>query len=171
MNESVIHVLRAGDSYTADWGDGPRRCAVGRGGIGEKLKEDDGITPAGLWPLRRILYRADRLTRPPCALNAAPITRQDGWCDAPGDANYNKQVKLPYPASAESLWRADALYDVVVVVGYNDIPIMAGKGSAIFMHIAQPDYAPTEGCVALACEDLLQALSGLTPQALLDIHP
>ena len=89
---------------------------------------------------------------------AAAIAPDDGWCDAPDDGAYNRPVKLPYPASAETMWRDDDLYDLVVVLGHNDDPPVAGWGSCIFAHQAKPDYAPTEGCVALAREDLLELL-------------
>lgn len=146
-----------------DWGSGARRCAVGRSGIGEKRKEGDGVTPVGRFPIRRVLYRADRLKRPQTALSVSMIMPGDGWCDAPSDPRYNKPVTLPYVASAEKMWREDALYDVVTVLGFNDEPVVRGLGSAIFLHVARADYAPTEGCVALALSDLVAALAQLMP--------
>jgi L,D-peptidoglycan transpeptidase YkuD (ErfK/YbiS/YcfS/YnhG family) len=166
----AITVRREGETYQAEWGRGWKRCAVGFGGIGEKLREGDGITPVGRWPLRRVLYRADRLSPPPSALPATAIAPEDGWCDAPDDPNYNRLVKLPYRASAEHMWRQDALYDLVVVVGFNDRPVRPGKGSAIFLHLARPDYGTTEGCVAFARADLLEAISLLTRDAVVDIR-
>jgi L,D-peptidoglycan transpeptidase YkuD (ErfK/YbiS/YcfS/YnhG family) len=148
------------------------RCALGRGGVaptGTK-REGDGATPAGLWPLRRLLYRPDRLSAPKSRLPVATLKPNDGWCDAPGDPAYNQPVILPYPASAEHLWRDDGLYDVIVVLGYNDAPVVPGRGSAIFLHIARPDYSPTEGCVALAQSDLLAILETATTWDALRIH-
>ncbi|MEX2618524.1 MAG: L,D-transpeptidase family protein [Alphaproteobacteria bacterium] len=139
------------------------RCALGRSGIRDAKTEGDGATPRGCYALRRVLYRADRLPPPETGLALAAIAPQDGWCDAPDDPAYNRPVTLPYPASAESLWRDDGLYDVVVVLGHNDDPPVAGKGSAIFMHVARPGYAPTEGCVALAIDDLLDVLRRCGP--------
>jgi L,D-peptidoglycan transpeptidase YkuD (ErfK/YbiS/YcfS/YnhG family) len=165
----LISVRHAHGRHIVDWGAGARPCAVGRAGIGEKTTEGDGITPVGTWPLRRVLYRADRLAPPKTGLQLAAISANDGWCDAPDDHNYNLPVKLPYPASAERLWRDDALYDIVVVVGFNDTPIIPAKGSAIFLHVAAMDFAPTEGCVALDKADLLQLLAGITPMAKLRI--
>ena len=165
-----IEVRREGSFYVADWGFGPRRCAVGRGGVAQKLREGDGVTPIGVWPLRRVFYRPDRLKLPHTSLQIATIAHDDGWCDAPDDAHYNAQVKLPYPASAECFWREDRLYDLIVVVGFNDMPVFPGKGSAIFIHVAYPDYAPTEGCVALARDDLLEALEQLTPDSVLRLR-
>ena len=157
-----IVVKREGEIYLADWGAGARRCAVGRAGIGEKESEGDGITPIGRWPLRRVFYRADRLPAPSTVLSVAEIEPDDAWCDVPSDPNYNRLVRLPYGALDERLWREDALYDVVAVVGYNDAPVVPGKGSAIFLHVARPDCAPTAGCVALSRGDLLEALAQLT---------
>lgn len=158
---NLVTIRRDGDFETADWGAGIRRCAVGWGGIGVKSREGDGVTPVGTWPIRRVLYRADRLGAPQCAFPAAAIQRDDGWCDAPGDENYNRPVTLPYPAGAEELWRNDALYDLIVVLGYNDAPVIAGMGSAIFLHVAAPDFSPTAGCVALRQDDLLSLLGAL----------
>jgi L,D-peptidoglycan transpeptidase YkuD (ErfK/YbiS/YcfS/YnhG family) len=166
-----ISVRREGEIYVADWGAGPRRCAVGRAGIGEKLREGDGVTPAGRWPLRRVLYRADRIAAPRTQLPLAPIEPDQAWCDVPDDPNYNQLVRLPLGTTEEHLWRADSLYDVIVVVGFNDAPVVPGKGSAIFVHRARSDYDPTAGCVALARDDLLEALAQLTPADALVVGP
>lgn len=139
------------------------RCALGRGGIRADKREGDGATPAGVLALRRLLYRADRLARPPAHLPAEPLAPADGWCDDPSHPDYNRAIRLPHPGRAEALWRDDPLYDVVGVLGWNDAPVVPGRGSAIFLHLARPDLAPTEGCIALARADLLAALAaGLT---------
>jgi L,D-peptidoglycan transpeptidase YkuD (ErfK/YbiS/YcfS/YnhG family) len=119
--------------------------------------------------MRRVLYRADRLARLTTALPLRSIARNDGWCDAPTDPNYNRLVTLPYDASHEEMWRQDRLYDIVVVLGFNDDPVIAGKGSAIFLHIAREGYAPTEGCVALALPDLVDLVHDATPESVVDI--
>jgi L,D-peptidoglycan transpeptidase YkuD (ErfK/YbiS/YcfS/YnhG family) len=155
-------VVKSGTGgVVADWGAGERRAAVGHAGIGEKQREGDRLTPVGRWPLRRVLYRADRMAKPVTALPLAAIAPDSGWCDAPDDSNYNRAVVLPYAAGAERLWRDDGLYDLVVVAGFNDDPVVPGKGSAIFLHVAAPDYAPTEGCVALGAADLREAVAQL----------
>ncbi len=130
------------------------RCAIGRGGVRRDKREGDGATPVGTWPLRRVLYRPDRGDPPETALSVAPLAPEDGWCDDPAHADYNRPVTLPHPARHERLWRDDRLYDFVVVLGHNDDPVVPGAGSAVFLHVAQDDYAPTEGCVALAAADL-----------------
>ena len=156
-----ITVRQDGSDFTAQWGNGPRRCAVGRAGIGIKQREGDGITPIGKWPLRQVHYRADRVERPQTVLPVEKIEPDDAWCDLPDDPNYNRLVRLPYATLNERLWRDDNLYDVMVVVGFNDDPVVRGKGSAIFLHLAREDYAATAGCVALTHNDLVEALGQL----------
>ena len=77
---------------------------------------------------------------------------------------------MPYAASAENMWRDDALYDVVAVIGHNDHPVIDGAGSAIFLHVAPPDGEPTAGCVALDFVNLLSVLRLMTPSSVIDIH-
>lgn len=134
------------------------RAALGRAGVSIDKQEGDGATPAGILPMRRVLYRADRLRAPDCRLPIEPIAPNDGWCDDPAQADYNRQIRLPHDGSYEELWRRDDLYNVIGVLGWNDTPIQRGRGSAIFLHIARPDYAPTEGCVAVALPDLRRML-------------
>ena len=145
-------------SGIAVWGDRRFRCALGRGGVSRDKREGDGATPAGSWPMRQVLYRADRLASPQTALPLSAIGATDGWCDAPRDAAYNQPVRLPYPASAETLWREDGVYDLIVPLGFNDVPVVPCAGSAIFLHVARADFAPTEGCIALTLPDLLRVL-------------
>lgn len=139
-------------------------CALGRAGIVAAKCEGDGGTPRGRFALRALYYRADRLAPPPCVLPARPIAPDDGWCDASADPAYNRPVNLPYGASAETLWRADHLYDLIVPLGYNDDPVVAGAGSAIFFHLAKTEggkLAATEGCVALSLADMRAVLARL----------
>ncbi len=141
------------------WPNGRVQCALGKNGVIVDKHEGDLATPVGTFALRQVFYRADRLARPPITgLPLRVLHPDDGWCDAPDHPLYNREIKKPFPASHESLWREDGLYDVIVVLGHNDDPPIAGLGSAIFLHIAKPDYAGTEGCVALAQEDLLRLL-------------
>lgn len=144
-------------------------CAIGRGGLKPVKREGDGATPIGCWVVRAVWYRADRGRRPATGLNVRPIRPRDGWCDATHDRNYNRPVTHPYPASAERMWREDDLYDVVVVLGYNDVPRRRGRGSAIFMHHARNDYRPTEGCVAMAPRDLRFVLGRLSRRSRIQI--
>lgn len=152
------------------WGARQYRCAVGKGGVRADKREGDGATPAGRFQLRRLFWRADRLARPVTRLPIAKIDEADGWCDDPSDRAYNTHVRLPYPARHETLWRADGLYDLVAVIGYNDDPPHPNRGSAIFMHVASARYDPTEGCVALARDDLIAVLADCGTDTMIDIR-
>jgi len=139
------------------------RAALGRGGVRTDKQEGDGATPSGVLLLRRVLYRADRGPPPVCAVPIEPLAPDDGWCDDPAHTDYNRMVHLPHDGRCEALWRTDVLYDLIGVLGWNDAPMVRGMGSAIFLHIATPDYAPTDGCVALALGDLRRVMAaGLT---------
>jgi L,D-peptidoglycan transpeptidase YkuD (ErfK/YbiS/YcfS/YnhG family) len=151
------------------WSGGRAAAAVGRAGVKADKHEGDGATPAGTYPLLSILYRPDRIAAPLSQLPVKPLWPSDGWVDEPADANYNRPVSLPYPASAEQMWREDDLYDALVVIGYNIEPVVPGAGSAIFLHIATPDFAPTAGCVAVRKEILLQLLPLLGPGSQIEI--
>lgn len=140
-------------------------CALGRSGRSFTKREGDGATPGGRWQLTQVFYRPDRLRRPLTGLPVRPLRRNDGWCDAVGDRNYNRRVKHPYPVSAEHLWRDDALYDVIVVLDHNARPRIQAGGSAIFMHIARPGFSPTEGCIALRKRDMLMLLAQIGRKA------
>jgi len=136
-----------------------------------RKREGDGATPAGRWNLLQVLYRADRVARPLTVLPVRALRPSDGWCDAPGDRNYNRPVSLPHPASAECMWRDDALYDIVVVLDHNTRPRLRGRGSAVFIHLARENYAPTEGCIALKSHDLRLLLEACRPDAAITVIP
>jgi L,D-peptidoglycan transpeptidase YkuD (ErfK/YbiS/YcfS/YnhG family) len=136
-------------------------CALGRSGRRALKREGDGATPIGTFALRGVFYRPDRVPRPRTGLPVSPLRPDDGWCDDPEDRNYNRRIRHPYPASAERLWRDDHLYDVVVVLGHNDRPRTKGRGSAVFMHVAGPGLAPTEGCIAVPLSQLVRLIGGL----------
>jgi L,D-peptidoglycan transpeptidase YkuD (ErfK/YbiS/YcfS/YnhG family) len=145
------------------------RCALGRRGIGDKSGEGDGVTPIGTFALRCVYYRPDRLSPPKTALPQFALKTTDGWCDEPDHPDYNKLISTPFPDSHEALWREDALYNLIIPLGYNDDPVIPGKGSAIFMHVAQPGFTPTEGCIALQTSDLLTVLGQSQPGTMIDI--
>ena len=136
----------------------PLKCALGKAGLTNNKREGDSKSPMGEWGIEYIYYRADKINAPECCFDLTPISSNDGWCDDPEHAAYNRPVKLPFEFSHEKLFRDDDLYDIVVVLDHNYHKPVAGEGSAIFMHIARPDYSGTEGCVALNKNDLLEVL-------------
>jgi L,D-peptidoglycan transpeptidase YkuD (ErfK/YbiS/YcfS/YnhG family) len=150
---------------------GVRPAALGSTGTRALKREGDGGTPLGRFAVRQVLYRADRVARPRTTLPIRAIGAHDGWCEDPADRNYNRLVKLSAESNADRLKRDDHLYDLVLVLGYNDHPRVRGKGSAIFVHLARPDYAPTAGCIALSQHDLLMLLSQLRRNAKIVVTP
>ncbi|MCZ6862504.1 MAG: L,D-transpeptidase family protein [Alphaproteobacteria bacterium] len=144
-------------------------CALGCNDVRSTKREGDGVTPAGIFSLRQVFYRPDRLPPPTSGLPVRALGPNDGWCDDPGHRDYNRFVRLPFEASHEALWREDNLYDVIVIVGHNDDPPHPGLGSAIFIHCATQDFAPTQGCVVLARETLVELLPRLAPDIALHI--
>ncbi len=142
----------------AVWGEERFSCSIGRSGVTLAKKEGDGATPEGVFPLRLIYYRCDRMPFFKTHLPQKIITPLSGWSDDPKDPQYNQYIRLPHAFHYEELWREEAIYDVIVALGYNDDPPISGKGSAIFMHVARPSYEPTQGCIALRKEHLLHVL-------------
>lgn len=139
-------------------------CALGRSGTTARKREGDGATPIGAFRVLHGYVNRGRWGIPPRAvlpLRGAGVS--DGWCDAVGDANYNRFIRLPYPASAETLVRGDRLYDAVIVLDYNVRERIQGRGSAIFFHVAKPGYPPTEGCIAVSPRDMRRLLPLLRP--------
>lgn len=167
----MIHIRpRTGSGYDAQLHCGHKimSALIGKNGVTSSKKEGDHATPLGLFPLRRVFYRADRVTKPLTLLPVEILSPKDGWCDDPQSPDYNKKVMLPCAARHELLWREDPVYDIIVVIGYNDSPAIPGRGSAIFMHLQRPNLAPTEGCIALSQQDLRTVLAA-NPQQIL-IH-
>ncbi len=168
----VVHTI----SQQFFWPGGATTCAIGKNGsIAPQVKtEGDGMTPLGIYPLRQIYYRADRLGLFATGLAMTALEENMGWCDSITDTNYNKFVRHPYAASAEHLWREDGLYDIVVVLGHNDAPVVADKGSAIFLHCCKYDDAgmmkPTLGCIAIPRDTLVAVLKDATAETTLEIY-
>lgn len=150
----------------------PHRCAIGKGGAvtAAEKREGDGATPLGCWPVLGALLRPDRMPAPATRLPWRWLRPADGWSDDASDPAYNRPVSHPHPYSAERLWRDDHAYDIILILGHNLNPPVPGAGSAIFWHVAQPDFRPTEGCIALERDTLAALLPRLEPGMALDIR-
>ncbi len=132
------------------------RCAIGRNGLTKNKIEGDMCTPVGEFKFDKIYYRADRLDKLNFLIPSHSIDADDGWCDDPSSKLYNQFIKFPFNESAERLHRDDGLYDLICVISYNTDPIVARKGSAIFLHICKPNFESTEGCVAIEKSKLIE---------------
>jgi L,D-peptidoglycan transpeptidase YkuD (ErfK/YbiS/YcfS/YnhG family) len=140
-------------------------CAIGRGGVGEKRAEGDGVTPRGVHRIEVALTRARCPARIAVCLPRRVIGPFDGWSDDPADPAYNCAVRRPHARSHEALFRPDRLYRVVAVLDWNRAPVTPGRGSAIFLHAWRKPRHPTAGCIAFAPRDLAFILAHWTPRS------
>ena len=147
------------------------KCALGKSGVITNKTEGDGGTPAGTFPIREVLYRADRMRKPKTGLIVSALKPNDAWSDDPKNIDYNKRVSLPHNGQVERLWRKDDLYNIIVIVGYNDEIVKESRGSAIFLHVAKDGLEQTRGCVALETKDLLQIITSAAPPEYIMILP
>jgi len=137
--------------------------ALGSSGIRANKREGDGATPRGSFRLVRLWWRRDRAGRPRTLLPVRRIAQSDAWCENPGDRRYNRPIQLA-EAAGDRLWRNDHLYDLLIELDHNACPRIAGRGSAVFLHLARPGFRPTAGCVALAPESFRRLLVRLGPR-------
>ena len=138
--------------------------ALGRGGILANKREGDGGTPRGLFHPRRLWWRADRHPRPRTFLPVRRIHPEDAWCEDPADRHYNQPIRLTRDATGDRLTRKDHLYDFIVEIDHNARPRIAGRGSAVFLHLARENFGPTAGCVSMTKSSMLQLLRRLGPR-------
>jgi L,D-peptidoglycan transpeptidase YkuD (ErfK/YbiS/YcfS/YnhG family) len=146
------------------------RCALGGGGVKRDKREGDHASPAGRWHLLSGFYRSEMPLNRPVLLPMRQIRPGQGWCDDPRSGLYNRPIVAPFRQSHEKLWRADHLYDIIIVLDYNILPRRKNRGSAIFLHCARPDFKPTEGCIALRAEDFRRLLPRLSSKTVLTIR-
>ncbi|MGB1360630.1 MAG: L,D-transpeptidase family protein [Alphaproteobacteria bacterium] len=145
------------------------KCAFGKNGFTENKQEGDNKTPIGKWKLNRLFYRADKIDLPQTKLPTTEINENMGWCDDVKSDKYNQLVELPFDYSHEKMYRGDDVYDIVIELDYNIKNPVKGNGSAIFFHIAKPDYTGTEGCIAINLNDMLEILPYLDNETIMEI--
>jgi L,D-peptidoglycan transpeptidase YkuD (ErfK/YbiS/YcfS/YnhG family) len=167
ISHTTIYVRARARFRTQGWlitGAGRVPVALGRSGIRANKREGDGGTPRGRFRPRRLWWRADRAVRPKTLLPVRRIRQNDGWCENPLDRRYNRPVLLPESGPGDRLWRSDHLYDFIIELDHNTRPRVAGRGSAVFIHVARPGFGPTAGCVALDAGNLRRLLQRLGPR-------
>jgi L,D-peptidoglycan transpeptidase YkuD (ErfK/YbiS/YcfS/YnhG family) len=169
----LLHVRTAAGTRMRGWLTAGAVCipvALGRGGVRANKREGDGGTPRGRFRLVRLWWRPDRGPRPRTRLPVRPIRPSDAWCEDPADRRYNQAIRLAPGAPGDRLWRDDHLYDLVIELDHNTRPRIAGRGSAVFIHVARPGFAPTAGCVALRQGALRSLLKSLSQKSRILIH-
>ena len=134
------------------------KCSIGKLGSSWSKKEGDLTTPRGIFKLGTIYFRKDRIKSIKTKIRKKIIKRNMGWCDDSKSKKYNKEISFPFKFKAEKLYRKDNIYDLLINIKYNYRPVVKGKGSAIFLHLANKKYKPTKGCVAISKKDFLKIL-------------
>jgi L,D-peptidoglycan transpeptidase YkuD (ErfK/YbiS/YcfS/YnhG family) len=146
------------------------RVALGRSGIKADKREGDGATPAGRFRPVRLWWRAERLPRPRTSLPVRRIGPDDAWCEDPADRRYNHPFRRSANELGDRLRRGDGLYDLIIEIDHNTRPRVAGRGSAVFIHVARPGFGPTQGCIALKRQDLLRLLAMISIKTRIVVH-
>jgi len=169
---AVRVAVRPGDRSRGWLAAGPVRIpvALGRSSVRADKREGDGATPRGGFRPVRVWWRADRGLRPRTLLPVRPLIPSDAWCEDPADRRYNRPIRLTDRQTGDRLWRTDHLYDLIVELDHNARPRVAGRGSAIFVHIARPGLMPTAGCMALPAPSLRRVLERIGPKTRIQIH-
>jgi L,D-peptidoglycan transpeptidase YkuD (ErfK/YbiS/YcfS/YnhG family) len=137
--------------------------ALGRRGILASKREGDGGTPKGTFRPTQLWWRADRSRRPRTFLPVRAIRPEDAWCEDPTSRHYNRPFTLSHDSAGDRLTREDHLYDFIIEIDHNTSPRTAGRGSAVFLHLARPDFSPTAGCVSMKKSAMLQLLRQIGP--------
>jgi len=145
------------------------KCSIGKSGISSMKKEGDLSTPKGVFKLGSLYYRKDRINTPKCKIKKRILLKKMGWCNDSKSKNYNKEIKFPFKYKAERLYRKDGVYDLFINIKYNFRPVIKKKGSAIFLHLSDNRYKPTEGCVAITKKDFLKILPLITKDTKISI--
>lgn len=164
---SLIRVCRAAGDPRRGWltADGwTVSVALGRGGMLANKREGDGGTPRGVFHPLRLWWRADRYARPKTLLPTRPIRPTDAWCEDPADRRYNQAIRLERAEAGDRLTRADHLYDFIIEIDHNAKPRITGRGSAVFLHLARANFAPTAGCVSMTRTSMLRLLRRMGPR-------
>ncbi len=146
------------------------KCAIGKRGIGKKRREGDLITPKGLFRIKKVYFRKDRVKSLKTKISIEPITKNMGWCDDPESNRYNQLIRYPFRFTSEKLYRNDNIYDIILVLDFNTKPVKKNKGSAIFLHVAKKNYKPTRGCVAIKKNELKKLLKFISLQTKIKIY-
>ena len=144
----IIHVR---DKNTLIIDDFILKCCVGKNGLNYDKKEGDHSTPRGVFYLKKLYFRKDRVGVPKCKINKRIIKQNMAWCDDPKHKKYNQEIKEYNKKFKENLYRKDHRYDYVLTITHNEQRI-SNKGSAIFIHLTD-NYKPTAGCIALKKKD------------------
>tara|TARA_B100000780_G_scaffold258054_1_gene208212 strand:+ start:1458 stop:1946 length:489 start_codon:yes stop_codon:yes gene_type:complete len=144
----IIHVK---NKHTLVIDDFKLKCSVGKNGLNSNKIEGDYSTPKGIFNLKKLYFRKDRVDSLKCKLSKKIIKKNMAWCDDPNHKKYNEEILTNNEKLRENLYRLDYRYNYVISLSHNEKKI-PHKGSAIFLHLTE-NYEPTAGCIALKKKD------------------
>ena len=144
----IIHVKNKNTLIIDDF---KFKCSIGKNGLTSNKKEGDYSTPIGLFSLKKLYFRKDRIGLPRCNIGKKIIKKNMAWCDDASHKKYNEEIQVYTKNYKERLYRTDHKYDYIISINHNYKKI-PNKGSAIFIHLTD-DYKPTAGCIALKKKD------------------
>jgi len=144
----IIHVSNKNTLIIDDF---EFRCCIGKKGLNFNKKEGDLSTPKGLFNIKKLYFRKDRISIPKCKIDKKVIKKNMAWCDDSNHKKYNEEIKTLNRNLKENLYRKDHKYDYLISISHN-IKKVPRKGSAVFIHLTD-NYKPTSGCVALKKKD------------------
>tara|TARA_B100001250_G_scaffold284691_1_gene246777 strand:- start:1188 stop:1679 length:492 start_codon:yes stop_codon:yes gene_type:complete len=147
-------LIRLKNKDTLHFDDFLFHCAIGKKGISSKKKEGDFCTPKGIFSIKNLYYRSDRIAKPETKITVKKIKKYMGWCNDPKNKKYNSLIRIKKKIKHERMYRKDHKYDLIIIINYNLKKPIPYKGSAIFIHLTN-NYKPTAGCIALKKKDLL----------------
>ena len=146
------------------------KCSIGKRGLTKKKTEGDLKTPRGIFSFKFVLYRSDKIKYFRTGIRKIKIKKSFGWCDDPRSKFYNSLINFPFKNSAEKLYLRENIYDIILVINYNLNPVKKNMGSAIFLHVAEKNFSPTKGCLAIKKKDLLKILPLINKKTKLFIY-
>ena len=144
----IIHVKNKNTLIIDDF---KFKCCIGIRGINSNKKEGDYSTPKGIYNLKKLYFRKDRVGFPSCEIDKKIIKKNMAWCDDPMHDKYNQEIFSSNKNYRENFYRKDHNYDYLITISHNDKKIPF-RGSAIFIHLTN-NYTPTAGCIALKKKD------------------
>jgi len=144
----IIHVENKNTLIIDDF---KLKCCVGKNGLNSSKKEGDYSTPKGLFILKKLYFRKDRVNITKSKIDKKVIKKNMAWCDDPNHKKYNEEIKTCNKELEENLYRKDNKYDYLISISHNEKKI-PNKGSAVFIHLTD-NYEPTAGCIALRKKD------------------
>jgi L,D-peptidoglycan transpeptidase YkuD (ErfK/YbiS/YcfS/YnhG family) len=141
---------------------GPWLARLGRSGLSAHKREGDGATPTGTYRFGATMYGI--APNPGVRFAYHRLVCGDWWDEDPASPAYNTFQHVacgrapPFGGGSEALWRISPQYRYFAVIEYNAHPIVRGRGSAIFLHVA---VGATAGCVSLPEGELVRLLRWL----------